>query len=136
MQYLIKDEGQRASVKSLLGNHYKMLRDAYKLTSGQDANGNSMNIGRNAFAQLMQSCGDLVDGKTLNMADLGIAYIAVKAADMKKGNKLIPADSIIRYNFLEIFIRLADQKFLKSGLATTWYDAIEQLMEKYLKPVF
>ena len=40
----------------------------------------------------MQSCEGFVDGKTLKLADLDLGMIAVKAADAKKGNKLIPAD--------------------------------------------
>ena len=74
-----------------------------------------MSIGKNSFGALMQSCGNLVDGKTLKIADVDLGMIAVKAADMKKGNKLIPADQLIRYNFLEIMVRLAEQKYIKSG---------------------
>ena len=51
-----------------------------------------MSIGKNSFSQLMQSCGDLVDGKTLKLTDVDIGLIAVKAADAKRGNKLIPVD--------------------------------------------
>ena len=135
--YLIKAEVERAKVKSLLNGHFKMLRDAYKLTAGQDASGNMMSIGINGFTHLLNQCTDLVDNKTLNAADLGIAFIAVKAADAKKGKKMIPAGGqLIRYNFLEIFIRLADQKFLKSGITTSWVDAIDKLMTDYLRPVF
>jgi hypothetical protein len=108
VEYLIKDSKDRAAVKGYLLENYKMLRDAYKLTAGQDAQGNSMSIGKNSFSALMQSCGDLVDGKTLKLADIDLGCIAVKAADAKKGNKLIPADQLIRYNFLEVQIRLAD----------------------------
>ena len=50
----------------------------------------------------MQSCGDLVDGKTLKLADIDLGIVAVKAADSRKASKLIPADQLIRYNFLEI----------------------------------
>lgn len=117
-------------------DNFKYLRDAYKLIAGQDAQGNSMSIGKNAFAALLQMANDLVDNKTLNAADLGIAYIAVKAADMKKGNKLIPADQLIRYNFIEIFIRLADQKFIKSGLCKTYTEAMQRMFENHLIPIF
>ena len=40
----------------------------------------------------MQNCGDLVDNKTLKITDVDIAFIAAKAADSRKGNKLIPSD--------------------------------------------
>ena len=104
----MKDEADRKMVKKLLKQDFKLLRDAYKLTAGEDSSGTSMSIGKNAFMLLLQRCGDLVDQKTLNTADLGIAYIASKAADAKRASKLIPADQLIRYNFLEIFLRLAE----------------------------
>ena len=92
MEYLIKDQKGRDKVKAYLKSNYKMLRDAYKLTAGQDANGNTMSIGKNKFGELMLKCGDFVDGTTLRLADLDLGFIAVKAADVKKANKLIPAD--------------------------------------------
>ena len=116
LEYLIKKPGDREQVKQYLKANYKMLRDAYKLTAGQDSQGNTMSIGKISFGQLMQQCGDLVDNKTLKITDLDIAYIQVKAADAKKQNKLVPADQLVRHNFLEIMIRIADQKFIKSGL--------------------
>ena len=79
-------------MKKFIKKNYKLLRDAYKLAAGQDAQGNQMSIGKNCFGTLMQQCGDLVDNRTLKLADLDIGYIAVKAADMKKANKLIPAE--------------------------------------------
>lgn len=95
-----------------------------------------MSIGKISFGQLMQQCGDLVDNKTLKITDLDIAYIQVKAADAKKQNKLVPADQLVRHNFLEIMIRIADQKFIKSGLCHSYQEALEELISKYLKPVF
>ena len=53
MEYLIKDEKDRLKVKKYLKTNYKALRDAYKLTAGQDAQGNSMSIGKNSFGALM-----------------------------------------------------------------------------------
>ena len=102
VEYLIKDENDRKDVKKYLKSKYKYLRDAYKQTSGEDAKGNGMSIGRNAFSALMQACGDLVDGKTLKLSDVDLGLISVKAADAKKGNKNIPVDQLIRYNFLEV----------------------------------
>ena len=135
VEYLIKKEAEREQVKKFMKKNYKMLRDAYKLTAGQDAQGNQMSIGKNSFGALMQACGDLVDNKTLRLTDLDIGYIAVKAADMKKANKLVPADQLIRYNFLEIQIRLADQKYLKSGACKTFLDALGLWMNQ-LRPSF
>ena len=37
---------------------------------------------------------------------------------------------------MEIFVRLADQKFIKHGESTTFFDAINCLFNKYLIPEF
>jgi hypothetical protein len=95
-----------------------------------------MSIGKNSFDFLLKSCGDLIDGKTLNSADIGIAFISVKAADAKLKTKLIPQDQLIRYNFLEVFVRLAAQKFVKSGICSTYSEALDRLFDEYLRPVF
>ena len=54
VEYLIKNSSEREKVKKYLKKNYKLLRDAYKLTAGQDAQGNQMSIGKNSFGALMQ----------------------------------------------------------------------------------
>ncbi len=55
----------------------------------------------------MQSCGDFVDFQTVDNKDLDLARVAVKAQDRNSKNKNVPTDRLVRYNFLEVFIRLA-----------------------------
>ena len=55
----------------------------------------------------MLQAGDFVDNKTVAIKDLDLAKAAVKGKDLKKSSSsMIPADKLIRYNFLEIFVRL------------------------------
>jgi len=53
VEYLIKNTSERENVKKYIKKNYKLLRDAYKLTAGQDAQGNQMSIGKNSFGALM-----------------------------------------------------------------------------------
>ena len=46
-------------------------------------------MSENSFRSIMQSCGDLIDGKTLNKSDLDIGFVAVKW-DRGAKNKNIP----------------------------------------------
>ena len=78
-----------------------MIRDAYKIAAGQDMQGNSVGIGMITLSQTMTQCEGLVDGQTLKNTDLDIGKTAVKSADSKLKNKLIPVERLIRYNFLE-----------------------------------
>ena len=66
------------------------------------------------------------------MADLDLGRVAVKASDKKRKHDMIPVDRLIRYNFLEVFIRLSEQKFIKSGLFNKFDMAIDALFDMYL----
>jgi len=108
VEYLIKDPAEREKVKIVLRENYKYLRDAYKYTAGLDFISNLLSIGNNSFTALMQSCGDFVDNKTMKMSYLDLCRVAAKANDGKARHKMIPSDRIVRHNFLEIALRLAD----------------------------
>jgi len=73
-----------------------------------DCIGNLMSIGNNSFLSLMQSCGDFIDNKTMKISYIDLCRVAVKANDSKARLKLIPVDRIVRHNFLEAILRLAD----------------------------
>ena len=81
----------------------------------------------------MQSCGDFIDFKTIDTKDLDLGRVAVKAQDKNSKHKNLPPDRIIRYNFLEVLIRLGGQKAKKG---TPWNEAIERLMEEYISKYF
>ena len=66
-----------------------MIRDAYKHAAGQEIAQNLVSMSENSFRSIMQSCGDLIDGKTLNKSDLDIGFVAVKW-DRGAKNKNIP----------------------------------------------
>jgi hypothetical protein len=44
-----------------------------------------------------------------------LAAIATKSGDIKRISKLVPMNDLIRYNFIEVFIRLSEHRFIKSG---------------------
>ena len=80
----------------------------------------------------------LVDDASLKLADIDLGKEAVKAADKKKKPKniLCPVDRIIRYNFLEIHIRLAEQKFIKSKLCENFLEAMKIYIGDYCAASF
>ena len=59
------------------------------------------------------NAGDFIDNVSMKLPDLDIERVAVKSGDKKVKNANIPPDKMIRYNFLEIWIRLASQKYIK-----------------------
>ena len=71
----------------------------------------------------MYSCENLIDDKTLNSSDIDISFVAVKW-DRGSKNKLIPEKQMIRYNFLEVHLRLCETKFIKKQTCSTYDEAL------------
>lgn len=66
VEYLIKNESDRAKTRAYLKKHYKALRDAFKLAAGQSTQGASaMSVNRDRFKTLLQGCDGLVDDVSL-----------------------------------------------------------------------
>lgn len=76
--------------------NYKKFRETYKHYSGLDPCKDVPSIGTTVFADLVQSCGDLMDSKTLKLADLDLEFVATKSGP-KKSNPRNPERSMIRY---------------------------------------
>ena len=60
-------------------------------------------------------------------------FISAKAASKVKGYNN-PDRQMIRYQFMEIFIRLAMQKFYKPKVVKTMEEAVEKLFEEHVLP--
>ncbi len=65
------------------------------------------------------------------MSDADRFFITVNSG--KKG-PLIPANALIRFQFLEIFLRMALKKYFESSEALTEWQAVEMMIENNLKP--
>jgi len=55
----------------------------------------------------------MVDGITLKLADLDLEFIATNSGGMQ--SKFNPERALVRHNWIEIFIRLCQQKYIKNG---------------------
>lgn len=124
-------------MKDVLSENYKVIRDSYKYLAGQDCLNNLPSVGGLVLGQFFAQAGDFVDNKTIGLKDLDLAKAAVKGKDLKKtGNSNIPADRIVRYNFLEIFIRLCKTKYLDTKVCDNYTDACNSMFREYFIPYF
>jgi len=63
------------------------------------------------FSDIVYNLNGLVDYKTLKLSDVDLIFITTKASGMQFKTKLNPERQIIRFQFLEVFVRLAIEKF-------------------------
>ena len=75
----------------------------------------------------------MIDQKTLKLSDLDLEFVSAKAGK-KTGNN--PERQLIRYNFMEIFVRLALTKYLKTGVTESAHEALQKLFSDHINGFF
>ena len=136
---IVKNEDQREEFKTYMRSIYKWFREVYKYTAGSDPMGDVFCIGVNVFSDLIASgMPRFVDGKYLKVADLDLERIKTK--DNETNSKFNPKNNLVRHNFMEVFIRLCDTKYLKNGAGgadcDTMAKAFKVMFESELRPYF
>lgn len=58
----------------------------------------------------------MVDQKSLKLSDVGLEFITTKAASSHIRTRLNPERQLIRYQFMEILVRLAIAKYIKTKI--------------------
>jgi hypothetical protein len=70
-------------------------------------------IGVNTYTEIFSSCTGFIDNKTFKMSDLDLEFVATNAGQAK-ANPRNPERQLIRYQLMEVLVRLSIDKFLKS----------------------
>lgn len=80
----------------------------------------------------------MVDNKTLRLADLDLEFIATKAVSFS--HKRNPERALVRHNWIEIFVRLCQTKYVKNGAGgpniKTPADCFTLMLEENVLPYF
>jgi len=79
----------------------------------------------------MQGC---IDNKNLKLSDLDLEFISANAGG--KASKRNPERALVRHNFMEIFVRLAITRYVKTGLASGPTEAMQMLLDEFCLPYF
>lgn len=87
-------------------------------------------IGQNSFTDFCTSCKGLIDGFSLKLSDVDLNMKATLYSEIKN-NPRKPATALIRFQFMEILVRLAIDKFYKSGVVSRHSDAVVRIFEEH-----
>jgi len=118
-------------IKKAMEPHYGWLMCLYRRVSSLDASGEiGFGISQLQAGELMSGCG-ICDGTTTKVADIDRFFIAAKVtpAEMKKTMAIVNDKTLVRYEFLEFLLRVANHHFFKSGAATSMAEAIALLLQ-------
>jgi hypothetical protein len=53
-----------------------------------------------------------------------IKFVETLAGGLDKGNPRNPDRGVIRYQFMELWMRIAEEKYIKGGICTTMLEAM------------
>eukprot|EP00347_Sterkiella_histriomuscorum_P006983 403350697 len=135
LEKIIKNEEERLQCKVYLKSQYKIIRETYKFYSGVDPVGYICSIGTNLYSDIISNCGDFIDGKIFKLSDLDLNFVATNSGT-KKNNPRNPERQLVRYQFMEVLVRLAVDKFIKNGNMKSVHEAVVHAFENYFLPFF
>lgn len=107
---IIKKEDELEKIRVFLKSIYKPIREVYKYYAGVSPCGNIPCIGQNAFNEIINQT-NIVDGVNIKLSDIDFEFIATKSGT--KGVLLNPERWLVRYQLMEIFVRISLQKYFK-----------------------
>ena len=131
---VVKNGQDLKQVKDYLKENYAYFRETYKYYSAVAPAGLIFCIGSNTFSDIISSCGGIVDNDTLKLSDLDLEFVATNAGGVK--SKFDPDRALCRYEFMEIFVRIAITKFFKNKIVETIPEAVQKIFEEHMKTFF
>jgi len=88
---------------------------------------------------------NFIDNKTFKLSDLDLEFVATNASGGgKKSNPRVPERQLVRYQFMEVLVRLALDKYLKSkpssnlpgGICETQFEAVKTAFQDHFLNFF
>lgn len=124
---------ETAEVKENLRLAYKTIKDSYKYLSAIGFGGNVFSIMLNAYTDFVKQV-NLVDGKIIAFATSDTEFITMNKRS--KNTPQNPGTAIVRYQFMEILMRLAFRRYEETKEAKSKGEAVKMMFEKNIFPQF
>jgi hypothetical protein len=138
---IIKDNNEREIIKMFLRSNYHYVRECYKHLSSVSPNGNVPSIGMNMISELMLKARDFVDYSSIKLSDVDLAFISTNAAtarvyQFRAEECNNPERQLIRFQFLEILVRLAIERYAKKPPNMKYSEAVKTFFNYHMQPLF
>ena len=105
----VKNQTEQDKVKVLLYNNYKLIKELYRYySSWSPFNGDIWAVSNNAFTEFCNQTKIISKDTPLKITDLTfITTNSMSGADWK-GNSLVPERGLVRFQFMEALVRIAE----------------------------
>ena len=127
---LVKDLTELQKIKSYLSSNYRMLKEIYKYYSSISPQGEIWSIGQMAFTDLCNEA-KIVDS-AFRLSDLDFNMKGALYSETR--NSRSPPNALIRFQFMEILVRIGIDKYYRSGIVPCHSEAVIMLIETNIIP--
>jgi hypothetical protein len=115
---VIKVEEEIQKSHDYLKSIYKKIRETYKYYAGVSPLGRIMCTGSGTISECLSHCEKFIDGKTIKLSDVDLEIIACNGGK-RIANWLSPDKGLVRFQFMEVLVRLCIDKFFKTKVVET-----------------
>jgi NLR family CARD domain-containing protein 3 len=123
LDLLIKSTEDQEALKKLLLKHYKGIIETFRYLSGQCGN-EYFSIGSNIFTDFLNQ-GKLID-HLYEASDLGVNWNSAIVPKTKQPYN--PGNALVRYEFMEMLVRVASDRYFRNKTCKSIPEAFESLM--------
>ena len=122
---LIKDQIELQKIKDMLSSRYNVIKEIYKYYSSISPSGEIWSIGQMVFTDICNES-KLLDNN-FRLSDIDFHLKGALFQEVR--NPRSPPNSLVRFQFMEILVRIALDKYFKSGICTSQSQAVLNLMD-------
>lgn len=127
----VRSQDEQDSLKKVLRDNYALIKCTYKILSANSAS-DVFSIGSNILNDFLNQC--RVYDSLYAASDFGVNLNST-LVQKEKGQIYNPGNSLVRYEFLEILLRISMDRYIRNKICSTYNQAMQKLLTDHLIPV-
>lgn len=125
---LIKDLNELEKIKTIIASRYQVIKEIYKYYSSIAPAGEIWSIGQMVFTDICNES-KIIDN-TFRLSDIDFHLKGALFQEVR--NPRSPPNSLVRFQFMEILVRIALDKYFKSGICAYQSEAVSCLLDRHI----
>ena len=133
----VKTTEEETFLKAYLRSNYRKIKEIYHYLAALDPHGNILCISQNTLSDFVKQS-NLLEQNYLKFSDIDLSYLSAYIPLLKSNydSDSTPGRFLIRCQFMEILVRLANDRYYKHGLEKNIIDATKMVIENHIFPFF
>mmetsp|Transcript_30173 Transcript_30173/g.27512 ORF Transcript_30173/g.27512 Transcript_30173/m.27512 type:complete len:139 (+) Transcript_30173:1074-1490(+) len=108
---VVKKEDEIEQVRKMLRDIYPRLKDCYKYNAAENVVSEVWSVQRNKFTAFCETIDIFHSNPKVALSDFDRLFITILTKTDKTKNPRCPDNSMVRHNWLEAWVRLAELKY-------------------------